>query len=36
MTELSLHTAGRPLSPASQRLKNILRDTLPANLGKAA
>jgi DNA-binding transcriptional LysR family regulator len=36
VTELSLHTAGRPLSPASQRLKDILRDTLPANLGKAA
>jgi DNA-binding transcriptional LysR family regulator len=32
VTDLSLHTAGRALSPATKRLKDILRDTLPANL----
>jgi len=36
VTELSLHDAGRALSPATQRLRDILRDTLPANLSKAA
>jgi DNA-binding transcriptional LysR family regulator len=30
--DLSLHGAGRPLAPATGRLKNILLETLPANL----
>jgi DNA-binding transcriptional LysR family regulator len=36
VTELSLHTAGRALSPATRRLKDILRETLSANLGRMA
>src|SRR5260370_24349532 len=36
VTELSLHTAGRPLAPAIQQLKKILRDNAPANLGNDA
>jgi len=36
VTDLSLHHAGRVLSPATQRLKDILRETLPANLATAA
>jgi DNA-binding transcriptional LysR family regulator len=35
-TDLSLHTAGRALSPAVKRLKDILCDTLPATLKSAA
>jgi DNA-binding transcriptional LysR family regulator len=35
-TDLSLHDAGRALSPATKRLKDILCDTLPTNLAKAA
>jgi DNA-binding transcriptional LysR family regulator len=36
MTELALHAAGRALSPAATRLKDILRETLPVNLARAA
>jgi len=36
MTDLSLHTAGRALSPAAERLKDILHETFPGNLGKVA
>jgi DNA-binding transcriptional LysR family regulator len=36
MTDLSLHTAGRALSPAAKRLKDILHETFPGNLGKVA
>jgi DNA-binding transcriptional LysR family regulator len=32
LTQLALHTAGRTLSPATRRLKEILLDTLPASL----
>jgi DNA-binding transcriptional LysR family regulator len=35
VTDLSLHAGGRALSPATNRLKDILRDTLPTNLTKA-
>ena len=36
LTELSLHGAGRSLSPAAQRLKDILLDTLPPGLAPPA
>src|SRR5262249_10302264 len=35
-TDLSIQTAGRALSPAAKRLKDILHETFPANLGMAA
>ena len=36
VTDLSLHSAGRALSPATNRLKEILCDTLPMTLANAA
>lgn len=35
LTDLLLHTAGRSLSPATSRLKDILLDTVPASLAAA-
>ncbi|MGO8918802.1 MAG: LysR substrate-binding domain-containing protein [Stellaceae bacterium] len=36
LTDLSLHNAGRSLSPATSRLKDILLETVPASLAAAA
>jgi len=32
--DLSLHDGGRPLTPATERLKDILLDTIPSSLSR--